>query len=147
MVHFQAWNWYVTNNLGFKWKERHIVEEFSLSGASLQKGREGYLRQRHDEVVGVSFLGSSDHVFHCGVFSAIADVLCDGGGEEHRLLLHDSNLRSKPLNVKGADVVAVQSHLESVTTTSPVLDSLRVLNHNAVLSFTRGEKREWPTRL
>lgn len=75
--------------------------------------REGYLRQRHDEVVGISCLGSLDYVFHRGIFSAVADVLGDGGGEEHRLLLHNSNLSSEPLNVKGADVMAVQSHLET----------------------------------
>lgn len=83
----------------------------------------GYLWQVHDEVVGIGFLGSSDYVFHRCIFSAIANILCNGGGKQDRLLLHYTNLSSKPLNVKRANVMAIQSHLKNMSTTSYPLES------------------------
>lgn len=76
------------------------------------RGQE-YLWQVHDEVVGIGFLGCSDYIFHCCVCSAIANVLCNGCGKQNRLLLHYPNLSSEPLDVKRANVMAIQGHLEN----------------------------------
>ena len=76
---------------------------------------QGYLWQVHDEVVGIGFLGCSDYIFHCCTSSAIANVLCNGGGKQNRLLLHHPNLSSEPLDVKRANVMAIQGHLEDKT--------------------------------
>ena len=74
--------------------------------------REGsYPRQVHDEGVGVGLLGGGDDVVHGDPGAAVADVLGDGGGEQHRLLLHDADQRAQPLDVQPSDVMAVQRHL------------------------------------
>lgn len=101
---------------------------------------QGYLWQVHDEIVGIGCLGSLNYIFHCCILSAIANVLCNGGGEQNGLLLHYPNLSSKPLNVKRANVMAIQSHLENISTKSHLLESFRVLNQNVMLYLTYGEK-------
>lgn len=102
---------------------------------------QGYLWQVHDEVVGIGFLSSLDYIFHCCIFSAITNIVCNGGGEQNGLLLHYPNLSSKPLNVKSANVMAIQSHLENMST-SHLLESFSVLNHNTMLCLTWEEKME-----
>lgn len=52
------------------------------------------LWQIHDEVVGVGFLGGSDDVLHGDARSTVAYVFSDGGGKQHRLLLHYPNERA-----------------------------------------------------
>ena len=108
---------------------------------------QGYLWQVHDEVVGIGFLGCSDYIFHCCIFSAIANVLCNGGGKQNRLLLHYPNLSSEPLDVKRANVMAIQGHLEDKTHN---ITSLGILQdseyyYRAILDLW-GEKMR-PTRL
>ena len=80
---------------------------------SVWNERLGYLWQVHDEVVGIGFLGCSNYIFHRCIFSAIANILCNGGGKQNWLLLHYPNLSSEPLDVKRANVVAIQGHLEN----------------------------------
>lgn len=70
-----------------------------------------HLWQVHDEVVCIGLLGSSDDVFHQDTGSTVAYVLSDGGGEQHRLLLHNANERAQPLDVQPSDVMTVQGHL------------------------------------
>ena len=108
---------------------------------------QGYLWQVHDEAVGIGFLGSSDYIFHRCIFSAIANIFCNGGGKQNRLLLHYPDLSSKPLNVKRANVMAIQGHLENKNTRSLLLESFRVLSHTTRLYLTYGEKKKRPTRL
>lgn len=72
-----------------------------------------HLWQVHDEVVGVGLLGGLDDVIHVDPGSPVADVLGDGGGEEHGLLLHDANQRAQPLDVQPSDVMTVKGHLRS----------------------------------
>lgn len=88
------------------------------SGFCARTRGQGYLWQVHDEVVGIGLLGSVDDIFHCCVFPAITDILGNCGGEQNWLLLHDPNLISQPLDVQRANVMAVQSHLESMGTMS-----------------------------
>lgn len=119
---------------------------FTTSGSPPPPGMrgQGYLWQVHDEVVGVGCLGSSNYIFHRCIFSAVANVLCNGGGEQNGLLLHYPNLRSKPLNIKRANVMAVQSHLENISMTSHLLESFRVLNQNVRLYLTMGRNNRDP---
>lgn len=70
-----------------------------------------YLRQIHDKVVGVGLLGCSDDVIHSGVFPSIANVLCDGGGEQDRLLFNNANQGPQPLDIKGTEIMPIQSNL------------------------------------
>lgn len=69
------------------------------------------LRQVHDEVVGVGLLCGGDNIFHGDTRSAIANILGNGGGKQHRFLLHDADQRTQPLDVQPSDVVTVQGHL------------------------------------
>lgn len=69
------------------------------------------LRQVHDEVVGVGLLGGIDDVVHGDARSPVADVLRNGGGKQHRLLLHYTDERAQPLDVQPSDVMTIQCHL------------------------------------
>lgn len=69
------------------------------------------LRQVHDEVVGVGLLCGSDDIVHGDARSAVANILSNGGGKQHRFLLHNANQRTQPLDVQPSDVVTVQGHL------------------------------------
>lgn len=53
-----------------------------------------------------------DYVFHGGLVPPVANVLCNGGGKEHRLLFNDADLRAQPLDVQGTDVMAIQGNLQ-----------------------------------
>ena len=70
-----------------------------------------HLWKLHDESVRICLLCSGDDVIHGDVRPAVAYVLSDGGGEQHRLLLHDANQGTQPLDVQPSDVMTVQGHL------------------------------------
>lgn len=76
------------------------------------KSRNCNLWQVHDEFVGIGLLGRVDNILHGDAGSAIADVLSDGGGKQHRLLLHNANQRAQPLDVQPSDVMTIQGHLK-----------------------------------
>lgn len=70
-----------------------------------------YIWKVHDEVISVCFLGRLFNLSLRDVRPAVSDVLGDGGGEEDRLLAHDSDHFSQVADVKSADVVAIDTHL------------------------------------
>ena len=58
-----------------------------------------YLWQLHDKVMGVGLAGGCLYLFLCDTIPAIADVLLNGGGKEHRLLTDDPNVLTEPGHV------------------------------------------------
>lgn len=74
---------------------------------------QSYVRKAHNEVVCIGLLGSLFDLLFGHVKSAVSDVLCDGGGEENRLLTHHAEHLSQVADVKRTDVVPVNSHLKN----------------------------------
>ena len=69
----------------------------------------------HDEIVGVGRTGGRHDVLKRGAGPAVADVLGNGAGKEHRLLQHDADLRAQVAQVDFADV-------DPVDRNGPVID-------------------------
>lgn len=88
-----------------------VVKTLNLCMSAFKSCVPLYLWQVHDEVVGVGLLRSTDDVFHGDVGSTIAQILSNGGGKQHGLLLHNANQRAQPLDVQPSDVMTVQGHL------------------------------------
>lgn len=68
--------------------------------------------QFHDEVIGIGFLDSFLNLIHGDIFSAIANVLGDRGGKQHRFLTHHTNDLPQIPHIDGSDVLSVDTDLE-----------------------------------
>lgn len=75
-----------------------------------------YLREIHDEIICIGLFGGLDDILHGDPCPPVTDVLCDRGGEEHRLLLHNTNQRTQPLDVQTPNIMAIQGHLRCIAT-------------------------------
>lgn len=58
-----------------------------------------YIRQFHDEIIGVGLARSLLDLVLCDIVSAITDVLGNGGGEQHRLLAHHAYQASQVAHI------------------------------------------------
>ena len=70
-----------------------------------------YVRQVHDEVVGVCSLRSLHHLLIRYSLFSEPDVFSDRRREQARLLLDDSNNVTQPAYVQSSKVVTIQRHL------------------------------------
>lgn len=117
-----------------------------------------YLGQIHDEVVGVGLPGCFDDVFHSGFISPITNVLCNRGSKQDWLLLNNTNLWAQPPNIKGANVMTIQSNLQNhmnwngkpvsailVSNSDFILLKSMVLNE--VIPTSLWGKKEWKERI
>ena len=71
------------------------------------------------------------------VIVAVANVLLDGGLEEHRLLADDADVLTQPLDVVVANVLAVDLHL----TGDDVIEALQQLHRGALAAAARSHQR------
>ncbi|RUS90226.1 hypothetical protein EGW08_002007, partial [Elysia chlorotica] len=70
-----------------------------------------YVWHLHDEVIGISVLASVENLCVGDSLAAVSDVLCDGRGEQDRLLPHQADVLAQPSYVDVSDVDAVKAHL------------------------------------
>ena len=69
------------------------------------------LRQARYEVVGIGVLGSLNDLLICGIRLTQADVVTDATAEQNRLLGHDANILTQPVEVEAGDVLTIKFHL------------------------------------
>lgn len=75
-----------------------------------------YLRERHDEVMKLGFLGSRDDLIHADFphVVAVLDVLRDAAVEQDGLLGHDANLGTQEGHVDASRVMAINQLQEAI---------------------------------
>ena len=79
-----------------------------------------YVRQLHDEVVGVCGLRSLHHLLIRHPFFSEPDVFSDRRREQARLLLDDSHNVTQPTHVQSSKVVTIQRHLTKQSSAFPI---------------------------
>ena len=65
----------------------------------------------HDEIVSVRILCGTFYLFHCYVFSSVADVFCDCCAKQYRFLTNDSNVPPHPFNIHRTNINTVNQYL------------------------------------
>lgn len=58
-----------------------------------------YLWQIHYKIIGISLFRCLDNVFHCNSRATKANIFCNGGSKQNRLLFYNSNEGAEPLDV------------------------------------------------